>query len=386
MDEREGFFKDLRALRARRGLSLADIAERTRFPADTLADAESGPDLPSLPALEAYLRGCGEPLAQWEDRWRRLGADADAGLRPAGLPVREAGASPLAAAGAAAGEAATTPGLAAYTIKRLGPGRGRGRGRAKTAPRRALARGYAIAAVGAALLTAGAVTLVALSSPAGHGGLAAPAAGAPGGGERSAPAPAPGAPSPHRGPGGPGGRRTWAVLEVAGIGCPRSRADGVTVASAPAGPGWTLSDGGWTGDGCDGSTVWTMNPNGNQSITSALTWRFGLTAGVSYCTLAVFVPTRNAFGVGDYAVFADDAGTGMDLATVPVSQATAAGQWVTLGSYPVRGGASLEIEVVPAAVAPGDPGPGAHGRHHATGLGPGHQSAIAASAARAACA
>src|SRR6516165_7941327 len=109
-DARAGFFRDLRALRTRRGLKLADIAERTRFPADALADVESGPELPSLPALEAYLRGCGEPLAGWEDRWRQLDQAAAAGAAGAAgageLPVREAGTSVLAAAGASAGQAA----------------------------------------------------------------------------------------------------------------------------------------------------------------------------------------------------------------------------------------------------------------------------------------
>jgi hypothetical protein len=168
-----------------------------------------------------------------------------------------------------------------------------------------------------------------------------------------------------------------ALLEVAGIGCPR---DNVVLADAPTGPGWTASAGGWTGDGCDGSAVWTMDPNGNQPVPSALTWKFGLAAGVSHCTLAVFVPTRNALGVGQYAVFA-----GAGTATVAVSQAAAAGQWVTLGNYPVRGTA-LEIRVAPAAGTAGAPGQGAHGRNHVTGQGTGQNSAIAASAARAACA
>src|ERR1700758_333310 len=69
----------------------------------SLAAVESGPDVPPLPALEAYLRGCGEPLAAWEDRWRQLGQGA-AAVAGSGedLPVREAGMSPLAAAGTAA--------------------------------------------------------------------------------------------------------------------------------------------------------------------------------------------------------------------------------------------------------------------------------------------
>jgi hypothetical protein len=123
-----------------------------------------------------------------------------------------------------------------------------------------------------------------------------------------------------------------------------------------------------------------MDPNGNQPVPSALTWKFGLAAGVSHCTLTVFVPTLNALGVGEYAVSTGATAT----VSVAVSQAAAAGQWVTLGSYPVQG-SSLQIQLAPATGPTGEPGPGAHGRSHVTGQGPGHNSAIAASAARAAC-
>ena len=446
-DARAGFFRDLRALRTRRGLKLVDIAERTLFPADALADVESGPELPSLPALEAYLRGCGEPLAGWEDRWRQLDQAAAAGAAGAGeLPVREAGTSALAAAGASAGQAAAAFGVA-YPLRR--PGR---RKRPSGASRQRLpALVYTAAAGVTVLLAAGGLALLAWSH--GAGGHRGPAITAP----RSTGAPAPGTSSTGRQPGaggngaggngpgtggngpgaggnGPGAtpvrsarlhsttvvphpqaaaadvgttaadvgtaaaqpgaaaadpgtaaaqpQAAAALTEVAGIGCPQGN---VVVANAPTGPGWTASDGGWTGDGCDGSAVWTADPNGKQPVPSTLTWKFGLTAGVSHCTLAVFVPSRNALGVGQYAVFTD-AGTAVaDIALVAVSQAAVAGQWVTLGSYPVRG-TSLEIQVAPAAGTKGAPGPGAHGRNHVTGQGPGQNSAIAASAARAACA
>lgn len=397
------FFRDLRALRAQRGLGLTEIAERTRFPADTLASVESGPGLPSLPALEAYLRGCGEPLAAWEDRWRQLHFGATAAVASGeDLPVREAGTSQLAAAGTALAGATATTGpeisrpavagadswgsgqagsgqAAAYTIKRLGSSRER----PPTAPRRRIpSLRYAAATGAAALLATGGVALLAWNHAAGgHAvGQHSRTVTAPrptgtrsmGGGNRPAVRPTHGT-RPQR--------PSAALVEVTGIGCPR---DSVLLASAPAGPGWTASDGGWTGNGCDGSTVWTMDPNGNQPVSSVLTWKFGLSAGVSHCTVAVFVPTRNALGVGEYAVFAGDTATGSDIASVAVSQAAAAGQWVTLGSYPVRG-TSLEVQVAPAAGTPGDPGPGAYGRDHDTGQGPGHNAAIAASAARAAC-
>ena len=402
MDERKEFFRDLAALRARRGLSLAEIAERTQFPVDTLAAVESGPEVPPLPALEAYLRGCGEPLATWEDRWRQLDQGTAAVVASDGdLPVREAGTSPLASAGAALAGAAAAGG-AAYTIKRLGNGGSRKRLPGTSRPgaaswpaavprRRVSALRYAAAAGAAVLLAGGGVALLAWGHTAGHRGVAGaaprsagpraagvPTAGPPsaGGGARSAPA---NGARPHRPSGSPGRRPAAALREVAGVGCPQHS---VTFADAPTGPGWTASDGGWSGDGCDGSAVWTMDPNGNQPVPSALTWKFGLAAGVSHCTLAVFVPTVNALGVGEYAVSTGAAAT----VSVAVSQAAAAGQWVTLGSYPVRG-SSLQIQVAPAvgAAPTGEPGPGAHGHGHIAGQGPGHNSAIAASAAMAAC-
>ncbi len=56
---------------------------------------------------------------------------------------------------------------------------------------------------------------------------------------------------------------------------------------------------------------------------------------------------------------------------------------MTLGSYLVRG-ASLQTQVEPAPDTMGEPGPVAHGRYHVAGQNPGHNAAIAASAARAA--
>src|SRR6516162_7757616 len=188
-DARAEFFHDLRALRTRRGLKLVDIAERTRFSAATLADVESGPELPSLPALEAYLRGCGEPLAGWEDRWRQLD-QAAAGATGAGeLPVREAGTSAHAAAGASAGQAAAAFGVA-YPLRR--PGR---RKRPPGASRQRLpALVYTAAAGVTVLLAAGGLALLAWSH--GAGGHRGPAITAP----RSTGAPAPGTSSTGRQP------------------------------------------------------------------------------------------------------------------------------------------------------------------------------------------
>ena len=129
-----------------------------------------------------------------------------------------------------------------------------------------------------------------------------------------------------------------------------------------------------------------MDPNGNQASPSALTWFFDPGAGGSHCTLAVFVPTQNALGLGVYAIYS---GT-RNLGAVSVDQAANAGRWVRLGSYPATG-TSLEIQLVPAIATLTASGPG----HKGNGPGrpapaghpaPGHNAAVAASAASANCA
>ena len=156
-------------------------------------------------------------------------------------------------------------------------------------------------------------------------------------------------------------------MKIVGVGCPNDHGDTVTFDNAPTGPGWMTAGGGWTGNGCDGSTLWTMDPNGNQPVPSTLTWRFSA-AGAARCTLAVFVPTLNALGVSDYSVSVGPPGASRVVAAVPVRQSAEAGQWLTLGTFPLSG-PSLEITTAPMPAA----------------RGPGHHGAVAASAARAVC-
>jgi len=274
------------------------------------------------------------------------------------LPQREPGASPLAAAGAKAGEAAAPAGRrrAEYMIKRLGVRPARG--------------SWRIAAITAAivLLAAGGVALASFRA-GGHARRAAPSLApaqrqaVPTQSAPSAPARrAPSASPAHQGH-GPAGS-----LEVVGVGCPSAGDDAITVDNAPASPGWMPAGGGWTGNGCDGSTLWTMDPSG-KSERSSLTWKFSPAAGAARCTVAIFVPTQNALGVSDYSVSIGPEAKGRVVADVPVRQGIEAGQWLTLGSFPVSG-SPLEITTAPL--------PGASG--------PGHHGAIAASAARARCA
>jgi transcriptional regulator with XRE-family HTH domain len=344
----EAFLHDMRALRERQGLSIADLAQRTHFPVETIKAAEAGPARPTLPVVEAYVRACGEEPDAWEDRWRVLPAQF--------LPAQ-------------------------FTITRLGRD-----GRRRLLPKLALAAGIAVVAAGggtllvlrpagheAARAVPRHVTVQAPASAsapvmAGTTATAMPQAShsaTPAAQPRQAPSAAPA--QAQRGATGP--MVTGPV--VTGVGCPQGQGVGVTVNNAATGPGWAAAAAGWTGDGCDGGSVWTMNPNGKQPASSTLTWFFTPSATATSCTVAVFVPTQNALGVADYAVSTGTANT----ATVTVDQSSAAGQWVTLGSYPVNG-SPLNVQISPdlTTLTAAGPGPGR-----------GHNSAIAASAARAAC-
>jgi hypothetical protein len=357
------------------------MAARTGFPADEHAATETGPGLPSLPALQAYLRGCGEPLGTWEDRWRWLTQGNPAALGD--LPTREPGTSPLATAGAAlAAPAAASSAMAVSgepvvpvqsppTIRRSGS-------MGRVWRRVAFSRRYALSALGAvvALAAVGAVVFQSLSAAGRHPLGVAPTASNPGVPRARA--------EPRLRHGHAASGHSRVQLDVAGVGCSADNDVAVVLADAPAGPGWTNASGGWTGNGCDGSAVRTFNPNGNQSIPSTLTWKFVPATGTSRCTLAVFVPAQNALGVSDYQIFSANAAPAASqmIATVRVWQGATAGQWVRLGSYPISG--AFEIRLTPDMSPLAEPGPGAHGRHHVA-QAPGSNAAIAASAASAAC-
>lgn len=170
--------------------------------------------------------------------------------------------------------------------------------------------------------------------------------------------------------------------QVIGVGCPAGQGSGVTLTAARTGPPWTDAQGGWTGDDCDGASVWTMNPAGKPSP-STLTWSFSALPGVSRCTLSVYVPTQNALGQASYAV---SSGSGGGLGTVTIDQALDAGNWVVLGAFPAAG-SGYQIQLTPAvteltAAGPAAKGPGGPPPKAAP---PGHNSAIAASAAASAC-
>jgi hypothetical protein len=98
-DSVERFLRELRQLRDSAGLGHAELAARAHYPYDSIRAAEVGPELPDLPVLSAFVRGCGGTTEEWEERWRAL-------TKTPSLPVSEArntGGSAAAEAGARIG-------------------------------------------------------------------------------------------------------------------------------------------------------------------------------------------------------------------------------------------------------------------------------------------
>src|SRR6516162_11940507 len=105
-DDKERFLADLRALRDTASLGYEELAARAHYPSDVLKEAENGPSLPGLPIVSAYVRACDGDVLDWEERWRRLNPDVADDLD---LPVRPAGASAAAVAGARASVGVAPP-------------------------------------------------------------------------------------------------------------------------------------------------------------------------------------------------------------------------------------------------------------------------------------
>ncbi len=105
-DDQARFLADLRALRDSAAIGYDELAARAHYPSDVLKEAENGPALPGLPILTAYVRACEGDVLDWEERWRRLNPEAP---EDPSLPVRPAGASAAAVAGARAGIGVAPP-------------------------------------------------------------------------------------------------------------------------------------------------------------------------------------------------------------------------------------------------------------------------------------
>jgi len=105
-DDQARFLADLRALRDSAAIGYDEMSARAHYPSDVLKEAENGPSLPGLPILAAYVRACEGDVLDWEERWRCLNPEVP---DDPDLPVRPAGASPAAVAGARAGVGVAPP-------------------------------------------------------------------------------------------------------------------------------------------------------------------------------------------------------------------------------------------------------------------------------------
>jgi hypothetical protein len=105
-DDQARFLADLRTLRDSAVIGYDELSARAHYPSDVLKEAENGPSLPGLPILSAYVRACEGDVLDWEERWRRLNPEVP---DDPDLPVRPAGASAAAVAGARAGVGVAPP-------------------------------------------------------------------------------------------------------------------------------------------------------------------------------------------------------------------------------------------------------------------------------------
>ncbi len=134
-DDQARFLADLRALRDSAAIGYDELAARAHFPSDIMKEAENGPGLPTLPILTAYVRACEGDVLDWEERWRRLNPEVP---DDPDLPVRPAGASAAAVAGARAGVGVAPPDV--YDPERIRAAL-RGQARSGQAGRRASDQG-----------------------------------------------------------------------------------------------------------------------------------------------------------------------------------------------------------------------------------------------------
>ncbi len=144
-DDQARFLADLRALRDSAAIGYDEMAARAHYPSDILKEAENGPGLPGLPILAAYVRACEGDVLDWEERWRRLNPEVP---DDPDLPVRPAGASPAAVAGARAGVGIAPPDV--YDPERIRAALRGEQGRTGQGSRRANDQGVSALAHGAA--------------------------------------------------------------------------------------------------------------------------------------------------------------------------------------------------------------------------------------------
>ena len=158
-DDQARFLADLRALRDSAAIGYDELAARAHFPSDIMKEAENGPGLPTLPILTAYVRACEGDVLDWEERWRRLNPEVP---DDPDLPVRPAGASAAAVAGARAGVGVAPPDV--YDPERIRAAL-RGQARSGQSGRRASDQGVSASGASASGVSGRSASVTGLESP-----------------------------------------------------------------------------------------------------------------------------------------------------------------------------------------------------------------------------
>ncbi len=337
--DRAAFLRDLRALRDGAGLQTSDLAARAHYPEDTLKTAEDGPALPSLPVLEAYVRGCGARPAEWEDRWRRLTQESELGSAlptrsptPNRLPTRIGGSGPV--------------GLSAAEQAALGPG---------------LAR--VAAGLGPTTTAADTGSWFTRPDTAATESAAGPSAAAPSGAGPSAAGPS--AAGPSASPGAPAGASPPATESGAAW---RTPDRGTAWPSAESGTAWPTAESGTAWPTAESGTAWPTAEHGpaRPAAESGMAWptaeRGTTWARAERETVRPATERRTAWPSAE-------SGTAWPAAERGPARPTAAGgaAWPAAEHGPAPSGASAGHGREPRSAAPPDaselPAPSQPGRH-----------------------
>ncbi len=132
---------------------------------------------------------------------------------------------------------------------------------------------------------------------------------------------------------------------VGGYGCPATSTHGFSEVGryTDAQIGWfTVTTGGWTGDGCNGKFD-AMDMSGSATVddpSSYALWWFAVGSASRHCQVSVYVPTtsNSRYVAGKPAqYFVLDTETGPVRASFTVDQRINHGRWIS-GRYDVHGG------------------------------------------------
>lgn len=126
---------------------------------------------------------------------------------------------------------------------------------------------------------------------------------------------------------------------IAGFHCPSSENASSETYTPTGGWGdeWHQSDGGWSGDGCDGKFVYVTtvhNPDDPDNWASDLDWRYHLVQGPATCLADVYVPASpRSGGPARYEVYGSITDDTKRIGEFTVNQAEQRGHWVAEGPW-----------------------------------------------------